>query len=521
MTLLNKITESVKTLNPKVKKPEAIAQRYIDAVCSAMIYGFVRADQHQLILGICPVSFDALRKECGTYKNPTSKYYFKELNALHPLFKVVQKGSNLTRKQTMVEPDIPIEILVAGTSQQEIVQAIYKDFDPESDIDLINIDTANLTRYIKKMKQDYNKTIKDKNILHASLIVKVAEAFNGVLPQVIHESNFGRKYYRGLNLQSCSKEVRHAALGKCYSVDISNSVFNWRYSNFPKDGQKLLINTRCYLLEKDRIRKHLAQATFGNTEKYSINTVKKVMTAISFGAKGETNSWFKDATGAWTKGSISEIIKSPEYRKRFFEYEGIDFSMKEFMHEQDYINEYLLKHKFVELRKDPMIREICATEGGNRISNQKLLALMYQTDERKVMTELMNWADSKMLLMVHDGCYYKGKPDLASMNTVLQDHWPLAKLDMEQIKSWQFVDNSFNSEDYEHDLRIRLEEKKANDGAILAAKVKDETHIKPMQQVDPHIEPDYLSDMEVEFLESIKPKHPSFMNDIFEKSKSK
>jgi hypothetical protein len=284
-----------------------------------------------LIAGYFPISVDKLKLDCGKFK-PGNQFYFKILHEQYPLFETISVGNNLKRRQTVGTTDIPMKVLIAGGDSKEIVRAIYKDVTGEEPCDFVNIDINNLQNYINRIKTYNSNPTNLRNLRDATLILIVAKENLGNLPQIVNESAFGRRYYRGLNLQSCSKEVRLAALGPCWAVDISNSVFNWRYAKFHKEGQKLLINTKTYLQDKDRIRKKLAQAVFGNTQKYSVETVKRVMTAISFGARGETNSWYRNAAGAWVQGSISEIIKSPELRRKMFAFSDIEFSMPEFMH---------------------------------------------------------------------------------------------------------------------------------------------------------------------------------------------
>ena len=487
---VDKIAQLVASVNPRCRNPRFVAERYVNTVKQHILNGIARSDNHQLAADYFPISLRQLQNECGKFK-PGNQYYFKILHDKFPLFKVVSKGNNLKRRQTVAETDIPFDILLASGDQKEIVKAIYKDVTGDEECDFVEIAEQNLQNYINRIKTyDSNKT-NLRNLRDAKLILMISKQNEAILPQIVNESRFGRRYYRGLNLQSCSKEVRHAALGACWNVDISNSVFNWRYSNFHKDGKELLLNTRSYLLDKDRIRKKLAYAVFGNTKKYSIETVKRVMTAISFGARGETNCWFKNGSGQWIQGSISEIIKSPELRKEFFAFEDFEFSMPGFMHEQQVINEYLVKHLFKDKMKDPEIKKLCLTESGKRISEKKFLALMYQQEERRIMEQLNSWSNSKQLLLVHDGAYYKTKPDITSMNTELQKFWELAKLDLEFVEPWHYVATEQEIiEIQEHKDFIRQEERAANSG-VDPNTTGIHREAVAQKKYDAHAEPDW------------------------------
>jgi hypothetical protein len=522
MTAINivEIANTVATANPTCRNPLAIAQRYVDTVKRHIVNGMTRSNSDQLLLGWFPIGLKNLQNECGKFK-PGNQYYFKILHQTHPLFTVIETGSNLKGKQTVAETDIPLEILLAEGDAKTIMKAIYKDIDPTNppEIDFVSINIQNLTNYINRQKTYSVNDTNARNLRDAGLIKIVAIENEGQLPMVVNESAYGRKYYRGLNLQSCSREVRHAALGPVWSVDISNAVFNWRYSNFHQDGRHLLINTRCYLQEKDRIRKKLAFAVFGNAEKYSIETVKRVMTAISFGARGETNSWYRNELGHWIQGSISTIIKSPERRQAFFAFKDLEFSMPEFMHEQELINEYLLKHKFANLLKDPEIKKLCLTESGKRVSEKKFLALMYQQEERHIMEQVNRWANSPRLLLVHDGAYYANKPDIASMNTELQRIWPMASFDLHKIEPWLAV---YSEEEkiqiQSHQQHIQEEERAANLG-VDPVRTGIHTERLAIKKYDPHTEPDWVALQWQEYNEHFAPKYPEHIQNILDGSR--
>ena len=502
------IAATVAKINPKCRNPLMIAERYYNTVKQNIINGLTRVNPEQAFLDLFPISLKTLQLNCGKFK-PGNQYYFKLLHQHHPLFKEVNKGSNLTGKQTVATTDIPIDILLAGANSEEVIAAIYKDITPETEFDFVDINISNLKNYINKVKATYKSSeSKLKNLRDAGLILLIAQANNGVLPQVVNESAFGRRYYKGLNLQSCSKEVRLAALGSCWGVDISNSVFSWRYSMSHAEMQPMLKETRTYLLDKDRIRKKLAYAVFKNVRKDSIDNIKRVMTAISFGARGETNCWYRSNTGAWIQGSISQIITSPALRKELFAFVDHEFSMPQFMVEQECIAEYLVKHKFKEQRKDPAIREKCLTESGKRISDKKLLSMMYQQDERMVMEHLDSWSNSKRLLMVHDGAYYATKPDLLSMKSELKQFWFEGKLDFEQVDGWNYVEPALIEEESGHKKFMAQLEREANNGADpvttgihtekLAAKV-----------YNPHAEPDWVSEQMKEYYEHFPEPDPN------------
>lgn len=485
------------------KRATRIAEKYITTVIQHIIIGQTRARTDQSALNQFPISTRALMDECGRYGKP-QKYWFPLLHKHFPMFKVITQGSNLKGEQTVATTDIPLDILIAGQDVGAIFKKQYADvnFEDPTQYDIAPINIKNLENFISKStNQTHTAT--------AKLILLIAQATGGNLPMVIHESSFGRKYYRGTNLQSCAKVVREAALGPCWSVDIENAVVNWKYSMMSKETQHNLTYTREYIQDKNRIRKQLAELVFGNTEKHSINTIKQIMTAVGFGARGETNCWYRNSTGAWTQGSISEILYSKELRNRLFS----DEWMSRFMVEQDHMNKALEQDLRPEFQANAKLKQMVLTESGKRISVQKMIALAYQHAERTVMMKIDEWANAQQILLVHDGAYYRTRPDIASMQTVLRDLLPEAKLEMLQIDSWKpaIVENK------DHLEHIRQEERAANAG-VDPRTTGIHTETLAVRNYDPHAEPNWIAQMELELEQLNKPKHPDFIQQLINRS---
>ena len=393
----------------------------------------------------------------------------------------------------MAEPQIPIDIVLASGNGKDLVSAIYSQFDPNSDLHFAPINVYSLENYCRatRMEGNKNETIQ-RNLRAAEIILAIARECAGRLPQVVNFSSFGRTYYKGINLQSVHKTVRHAALGACYAVDIDTSVFNWKYAMAP--FQEELTYTRELIQDKDRVRRSLALLVFGNNSDYSIKTVKQVLTAISFGAKSETRCWFK-RDGVWTQGSVSEIIRSKQLREQLF----ADPWMQNFMREQDRIN----KHIGDSLAQaagngdipETYLKDLRSERG--RISKGKLIAWAYQQNEQQVMRKIIEAARAEVLLQVHDGVYFKTKPDMPSMQTVLRAEWPIARLSIEEIDNYHYRNREL---DQEHLDFIREEERKANLGLDpLVNGIHTET--LSQKHFDPHSEPDWEMMMQVQYNE--------------------
>jgi ribosomal protein L33 len=471
------------TLTCKFTDIIAKAKQYQDAVVKELYYGYFLASMDQINANQLPFNITRLRKSLGRYGKP-QRYWWDWLNSNYPIVRVIKRGNSIKKESSLVEINIPIDIILASGNKRDFVQAVYRQFAESSEVHPVKINLHNLQNYIlsTNAQNNPNKTIQN-NLKSARMIHMIASELDGVLPQVVSKSTFGRTYYSGPNLQNVHKTVREAALGPCWSVDINNAVFNWKYSVVPFAQE--LSYTEEYIRDKNRIRKHLAQVVFGNTTDYSIKTIKRVLTAVSFGARSETRCWFKNAEGAWTQGAISKILYSKDLRDQLFQ----DQWMREFVLEQDRINKFI-GDDLALAAKEGMIPEShlvdLRTERG-RVSKNKLVAWYYQQSEQQIISEILKWSTAEVLLQVHDGVYFKTKPDMPSMQTELQVHWPLATLSIKLVENYHYE----NKEELNlHRQFIRQQEIEAN-GGVDPHTTGIHTEKLAMKKYDPHSEPDW------------------------------
>ena len=478
------------------------AAQYQDAVVKELYYGYFLASMDQINANQLPFNITRLRKSLGRYGKGGSGRWWDWMHQNYPIVKVIKKGTSIKKESSMVEVDIPLDIIFASGKGKDFVAAIYNQFDKDVQTHPVNINLRNLKNYIlaTAAENNPNKTIQN-NLKNARMIHMIAEELGGVLPQVVSKSNFGRTYYSGPNLQNVHKTVRQAALGPCYNIDINNAVFNWKYSVVPFSDE--LTYTREYITDKNRIRKHLAQVVFGNSTEHSIKTIKKVLTAISFGAKSETRCWFKNDEGKWTQGAISEIIYSKDLRDQLFN----DPWMAQFMREQQRMNDFIgtdLANAAKEGTIPERFLEDLRSEGG-RVSKGKLIAWAYQQSEQQVMRKMLEWSRTDVLLQVHDGVYFKTKPDMPSMHTVLQEVWPLATLSIEEVSNYSYENIEHLDE---HRQFIKQQELKANNG-VDPVTTGIHTEQLAAKIYDPHAEPDWVSEQMKEYYEHFPEPDPN------------
>lgn len=503
-------------LKCKLTDVEAKAKQYQDAVLKELRYGYFLSDMSQVNKNQLPFNITRIRRNLGRYGQGGKGYWWDWFHQNYPMIKIVKKGNSIQGVSSMAEIDIPLDILLAGGNSADFVRAIYSQFEQDAEVHTVKINLRNLNNYIRATaaENNPNKTIQN-NLKTARQIYTIAKELGGVLPQVVNRSSFGRTYYRGPNLQNVHKMVREAALGPCYNIDINSSVFNWKYSVVP--FQQELTYTRELITDKTRVRKTLALQVFGNTNDWAVDLIKQTLTAISFGAKSENSScWYKDANGSWTQGAISEIIKSKEKRDELF----ADPWMIEFLKEQTRINDYIY-NDLVEAINQGLIKEKylddLRTERG-RISRNKLISWAYQQSEQQVMQKLLNSKyASELLLQVHDGVYFATKPDMPSLQTLLQAEWPLATLSIKEIEGYHYT-NVFELD--EHYDRIRQEEIKANNG-VCPIRTGIHSEKLAVTKYDPHVEPNWESSMMAEFNDQFGPKYPNHIQDILNRSKGR
>jgi hypothetical protein len=208
------------------------------------------------------------------------------------IFNIVQVGSNLTERLSMVEVNYKMEeILLAAGTPEELAVELYKPYNDQiqrDDFTEVPIDMRSLGNYIRsnlaidrETKSTQSENL-DRNLKHAQRIYMLASANDNKLIQVHSDSAFGRRYYRGPNLQNVPKIVRHAALGGCHEYDIESSVFSWKLSWFKsicRDQQETISRpaTLEYLDHKQAMRNQLAQAVFDTDAEWAVKIIKELI----------------------------------------------------------------------------------------------------------------------------------------------------------------------------------------------------------------------------------------------------
>ena len=438
-----------------------IALKYYTLVKEAVIRGVHIADSEAIKLNLIPVSFKKIRDSLGRYgSRGEEKYWFDWFQQHYPLMTPVVRGTNLLGKLTMIKTTREIERMLAYSTDQELFDSYYAGLAPE-DYDLVPIDLDSLAAYIAHNRDTQKYAVNNANHMDAlkrnektaMLILTLANYNNGLLPQRIVRSPFGRRYYSGPNLQSAAKIVRHAALGHCYQYDIEASVFTWKLDMAKDiDREIKLPATIEYLDQKAYHRHRLAQLLFENGTDRSVSTIKQIITAVGFGARA-TNSigWYDN--GQLMTTAIATILTSPAKQKLLFK----DTWFKEFIAEQDLMNRMIFDQvKDVEqIKNNPVLQ----TDAG-RLSRNKTISYLYQQAEATLIQGLnqrLQAQGKNMLLLCHDGFYTKTSADIVDLRYELQQTLAHGRLDQVEHKAYKYNPDSVIEEN-QHKRFIQAEE---------------------------------------------------------------
>lgn len=414
------------------------------------------------------VRVNEIQRNAGRYKlvkrSKKQIHIAKWLDENCALYKICELGSNISGNLTLVKLNYDLGIKadvvyaainsdeeISDTERKEMLMMLYGDcfealmkyMNDNAVADVTEIDLKSLKAYIDKTQYTYSNNKRNYNdklrtrIKQAKRIYAIAKLLDGSLIQVINESDFGRKYYKGPNLQSVHKDVRHAALGNCIEFDIANAVYAWRYDLVKDfDENTIYAETLNYLQFKKKYRKQLAETVFGDvkdmTEEAKVKLIKQAFTAISFGAKGTVKAVEWRDNGVVKTLAINAIITSQVRRKLFLN----DSFVKAFIKEQNMISKVIFNAAIEDLKKIKHFK-------GKEIKQSEALAFLYQQNERIIMDEcIAHIAESDLLLVVHDAFYVKR----ISANTLIEIKIGLAnnnkelKLEREKHKAYTAFD---------------------------------------------------------------------------------
>lgn len=431
------------------------------------------------------VRVNSIHRNAGRYQlhkgSKKQTYISNWLDKNCALYKICKLGNNKSGKLTEIHLNYDLGINadvvyaainndeeISSDERKDMLMMLYGDsFDvlvkytnDNTVADITEVNFKSLKAYIDKTQYTYsNNKYKFNNklktrIKQAKRIYAIAKLFGGSLIQIINESAFGRKYYKGPNLQSVHKDVRHAALGDCIEFDIANSVYAWRY-DLVKDinANTVYAETLNYLQFKKSYRERLAEEVFGDVanmdKEAKVKIIKQAFTAISFGAKGSVKAVEWNENGVVKTLAINAIITAKDRRKLFLNHSFV----KAFIKEQEAISKVIFDAAIEGLKEMRHFK-------GKTIKQSEALAFLYQQNERIIMDKcITHIAKGDLLLVVHDAFYVKriNADTLVEIKCELADSNSELKLEREEHKAY----TAYDYEKDRHNLRMSKEVIKA------------------------------------------------------------
>ncbi len=384
-------------------------------------------------------------KACGKIRIDKSKQrprvwhtFFK----LYPFFRIHRIGNNSEGEITRI---IPIKDRLR---EIEAETTIFDKFFPDlteaeiSALDMVPIDQKSLGNYIKTTNQE--------DIKQAQAIYDIVNECQSkgitttpLLPYNINPSPFGRTYHRGVNLQTCKKEIRHLSLGKCWEYDLNAAVVAVKLTMMEKlydqTGDDIDAHYPCsveYLDHKNPIREQLRDVLYnarlarhqsdpknnGKPDKESaLADIKKSFTAISFGGGTGNSCWFNKA-GKIQYAAFASII--PDKGDRKIVQDARDKFLRKFIKEQKAMTEKIVAHFLAGKGDKALLNKYTTQFGISGLPKNRLMAYIYQHRETEIIDQLEAGITAKLktnpvILRVHDGFYSSRKIPMALIDGIL------------------------------------------------------------------------------------------------------
>ncbi len=372
-----------------IKQANKYTLKFYHGIINELIRQYPNTNRLYKKINLFGLARGKLSRTMGSFRANKIRYYtFTEIDKITDLITSAYKGDSIDKKlsEVSISPTFHNIILDKITDNQRIYDATYEHYHKElSDpnlFDKVYIDVDSLTSYL-------NSGITcqlDVRVINRLLQLN---SIHGYVPHIINMSDFGRKYYRCINLQVASSDIRRAALPDCIEIDInscSNEFLIQQANTYGVSCDYL----KEYSANKDQLRIDITKAVFGdNYTKDELKIIKQCITALGFGAI------MTDRSG----NAINKIIKNGIKRAQFINHKF----MVGYYNDMSNIGTAVYaanKTKFANM-------ECVKTEKG-RLSKSKVMAYLYQHFEHDTMMRAFDGFKSNVKLLVHDGCYVEG-----------------------------------------------------------------------------------------------------------------
>jgi hypothetical protein len=440
--VLARLTEAF----PKANSASKALDKYVRILTRLLRDARTRGpDNFDRLFGLHSISVNTLQHR-GSQIGPNRKRLHKwlEENDL-ALIQKVEAGDNIKKQLSRVRLTdlVDMEIYFASSSiTEEMAGTVlqnqlttnypmttdefheyFPDYITTPDAyDTVMVDQQSLANYIHWLNfksTQYSAKDKEKMIEDAEYILKVASINGGLFPMLRNPSEFGRTYYKDINIQNVPKLMREAILGECWEYDVRSSVISWKMGRIAEIAKQHMDNqtfrkqfcaTICYLEDKQDFMLTLQSDMLSRTGKRidteaDMKKLKQAITAISFGARDTVCCWEFTQGRFSQRTAISGIFKKHDIAKAFLDSPTI----KKFAAEQKLMDKCiieLVKQHNPDIALDPLFKH------NSRFDTKKLMAYLYQHAETQHMNTVVDYLRYKgrdVLARIHDALIIREK----------------------------------------------------------------------------------------------------------------
>jgi len=440
--VLARLTEAF----PKANSANKALDKYVRVLTRLLRDARTRGpDNFDRLFGLHSIPVNTLQHRGSQIgPNRTRLHKWLEDNKL-ALIQKVESGDNINKRYSRVRLTdlVAVEIYFASSSITEDMSGTglqtqltthypmtteeFHEYFPDYQTtphayDTVMVDQQSLANYIHWLKfrsDKLTKEVKEKQIEDSEYILKVASMNGGLFPMLRNPSEFGRTYYKDINIQNVPKLMREAILGECWEYDVRSSVIAWKMGRIAELA-KLHMNhqtfrkqfsaTICYLEDKRDFMLTLQSDMLSRTGKKfdaeaDMKKLKQAITAIAFGARATVYCWEFTQGRFNQRTAISGIFKKHDIAKAFLDSPTI----KKFAAEQKLMDKCiieLVKQHTPDIALDPLFKH------NSRFDTKKLMAYLYQQAETQHMNTVVDYLRYKgrdVLARIHDALIIRNK----------------------------------------------------------------------------------------------------------------
>ncbi len=419
--LTKALTKRFPAMKPNMA--DRYAGKYTTAVMTEIATQYMLADKDDMT---DEMSFAADRVNVASKRakiNGKSIYIYSMMQSCPSTSLVVEtyKGNSLTHRVSKVifNPKYKKGIMEELRSMTvELNPQYLQDLDDKAN-NSVAVDVETLGSYIEHTRQALtnppSQAYADKllrNLLVANQLLAQVKEQNGEywVDEYWEPIDSGRIQGHGISLQRISKEVRHAALGRCHRYDFKAASYALMTSLALQLDSTLQVSVlKDYIKNRSSIRKRIAK-DIGISEEW----MKSIFTSIGFGAELKDNPY----------SSIRGMLGQEKYHKLICNFEFMSIRQQ-----LEQVSNTIHKHSaFPDIGFEFLGRtytQINPKDGKKRTKNQKL-AWIYQCMESHALGLFVDMVPDacKIKLMVHD-CLYLQSP--LSSQHFADIHWKLSQ----------------------------------------------------------------------------------------------